>query len=61
MTSIKVRKLLITSGVYHTPISERIGELYKNGKGFRDHRTENARMLRGKLLVPDFHQNRSDT
>lgn len=40
MTPIKVRKLLISSGVYQT---------------------ENARMLRGKLLVPDFHQNRSDT
>ena len=32
MTPIKVRKLLINSGVYQTDISTRINELYKSGK-----------------------------
>ena len=31
MTPIKVRKLLISSGVYQTDISMRINELYKSG------------------------------
>ena len=32
MTPIKVRKLLITSGAYQTPISQQINELYSIGK-----------------------------
>lgn len=36
MTSIKVRKLLITSGVYQTDISMRINELYKSGKTIKE-------------------------
>lgn len=32
MTPIKVRKLLIASGVYQTDISKKINELYKSGK-----------------------------
>ena len=32
MAPIKVRKLLISSGVYQTDISMRINELYTNGK-----------------------------
>ncbi len=36
MTPIKVRKLLISSGAYRTSISERIGELYKNGKTVKE-------------------------
>ena len=32
MTPIKVRKLLISSGIYQTDISMRINELYKSGK-----------------------------
>lgn len=36
MTSIKVRKLLITSGVYQTDISMRINDLYKSGKTIKE-------------------------
>lgn len=36
MTPIKVRKLLISSGVYQTDISMRINELYKSGKTIKE-------------------------
>lgn len=36
MTPIKVRKLLISSGVYQTEISKRINELYKSGKTIKE-------------------------
>lgn len=36
MTPIKVRKLLISSGVYQTNISMRINELYKSGKTIKE-------------------------
>ncbi len=36
MTPIKVRKLLITSGVYQTDISMRINDLYKSGKTIKE-------------------------
>lgn len=36
MTPIKVRKLLISSGVYQTDISMRINELYKSGKSIKE-------------------------
>ena len=36
MTPIKVRKLLISSGVYQTPISQRINELYQNRKTIKE-------------------------
>lgn len=36
MTPIKVRKLLISSGVYQTDISMRINELYKSGKTVKE-------------------------
>lgn len=36
MTPIKVRKLLISSGVYHTPISGEINKLYRNGKTIKE-------------------------
>lgn len=36
MTPIKVRKLLIFSGVYQTDISMRINELYKSGKAIKE-------------------------
>lgn len=36
MTPIKVRKLLISSGVYQTDISIRINELYKSGKSIKE-------------------------
>lgn len=36
MTPIKVRKLLITSGAYQTPISQQINELYTIGKTIRE-------------------------
>ena len=36
MTPIKVRKLLISSGVYQTDISRRINELYKSGKTIKE-------------------------
>lgn len=36
MTPIKVRKLLISSGVYQTDISIRINELYKSGKTIKE-------------------------
>ena len=36
MTPIKVRKLLISSDVYHTPISDEINKLYRNGKTIKE-------------------------
>ena len=36
MTPIKVRKLLISSGFYHTPISDEINKLYQNGKTIKE-------------------------
>jgi len=36
MTPIKVRKLLISSGIYQTEISVRINELYKSGKTIKE-------------------------
>ena len=36
MAPIKVRKLLISSGVYQTDISMRINELYTNGKTIKE-------------------------
>ena len=36
MTPIKVRKLLISSGVYQTDISMRVNELYKSGKTIKE-------------------------
>ena len=36
MTPIKVRKLLISSGVYQTDISNKINELYKSGKTIKE-------------------------
>jgi len=36
MTPIKVRKLIISSGVYQTDISMRINELYKSGKTIKE-------------------------
>lgn len=36
MTPIKVRKLLITSGVYETPISIAVNKLYRDGKTVKD-------------------------
>lgn len=36
MTPIKVRKLLISSGVYQTDISKKINELYKSGKTIKE-------------------------
>ena len=36
MTPIKVRKLLISTGVYQTDISMRINELYKSGKTIKE-------------------------
>ena len=36
MTPIKVRKLLISSGVYQTDISKKISELYKSGKTIKE-------------------------
>ena len=36
MTPIKVRKLLISSGVYQTDVSKRINELYKSGKTIKE-------------------------
>lgn len=36
ITPIKVRKLLISSGVYQTDISMRINELYKSGKTIKE-------------------------
>lgn len=36
MTPIKVRKLLISSGVYQTDISMRINELYESGKTIKE-------------------------
>ena len=39
MSRIKVRKLLITSGAYETPISRQVGELYKSGKTVKEIQT----------------------
>ncbi len=39
LTSLKVRKLLITSGVYETLISRQINELYKSGKTIKEIQT----------------------
>ena len=39
MSRIKVRKLLITSGAYETPISRQVGELYKRGKTIKEIQT----------------------
>ena len=36
MAPIKVRKLLISSGVYQTDISKNINELYKSGKSIKE-------------------------
>ena len=36
MTPIKVRKLLITSGAYETPISIAVNKLYRDGKTVKD-------------------------
>jgi hypothetical protein len=36
MTPIKVRKLLIASGAYRTPISEKINDLYRSGKTIKE-------------------------
>ena len=36
MPPIKVRKLLISSGIYQTEISVRINELYKSGKTIKE-------------------------
>ena len=36
MTPIKVRKLLIASGAYRTPISEKINELYRSRKTIKE-------------------------
>lgn len=36
MTTIKVRKLLITSGAYQTEISQRVNELYRAGKNIKE-------------------------
>jgi hypothetical protein len=36
MTRIKVRKLLITAGVYETPISIEVNQLYRNGKSIAE-------------------------
>lgn len=36
MTSIKVRKLLITSGAYKTPVSITINKLYRDGKTIKE-------------------------
>lgn len=36
ITPIKVRKLLISSGVYQTPISEEINKLYRSGKNIKE-------------------------
>ncbi len=36
MTPIKVRKLLITSGAYETPVSIAVNKLYRNGKTVKE-------------------------
>ena len=36
MSRIKLRKLLITSGVYETPISRKVNELYNSGKTVKE-------------------------
>ncbi len=36
MTPIKIRKLLITSGAYETPMSRKVNELYNNGKTVKE-------------------------
>ena len=39
MSRIKLRKLLITSGVYETPISRKVNELYNSGKTIKEIQT----------------------
>ena len=39
MSRIKLRKLLITSGVYETPISRKVNELYNSGKTVKEIQT----------------------
>ena len=39
MTPIKVRKLLITSGAYKTPLSQKVNELYQSGKTVKEIQT----------------------
>ncbi len=39
MSRIKVRKILITSGAYETPMSRQVNELYKNGKTVKEIQT----------------------
>lgn len=39
MTPIKVRKLLITSGAYETPLSRQVNELYKSGRTVKEIQT----------------------
>ena len=36
MSRIKLRKLLITSGAYETPISRKVNELYNSGKTVKE-------------------------
>lgn len=36
MTPIKIRKLLVTAGVYETPISNKIQSLYQEGKSIKE-------------------------
>ena len=36
MTPIKIRKLLITAGAYHTPTSDLVHALFKNGKNAKE-------------------------
>ncbi len=39
MTPIKIRKLLITSGAYETPMSRKVNELYNSGKTVKEIQT----------------------
>lgn len=39
MTPIKIRKLLITSGAYETPMSRQVNELYNSGKSVKEIQT----------------------
>lgn len=39
MSRIKLRKILITSGAYETPMSRQVNELYKNGKTVKEIQT----------------------
>lgn len=36
LTTLKVRKILITSGAYETPMSRQVNELYKSGKTVKE-------------------------